>query len=338
MSPIPYPRRIPLAHTPTPLMELKRLNIKGGPRIYLKRDDLTGSEVSGNKIRKLEFLLAEALDRGCDLVITCGGAQSNHARATAAAAARLGLSSRLVLRTEDPQNPPPLAGNILLDRMVGAEIVWITPEQYQDRAALLKGMAEELSSRGRKAYIVPEGGSTGLGAFGYMRAVEELAADLAGLPGGAGEPLTIIAATGSGGTLAGLALGVKLTGLPARVVGINVAADREYFVNEVSRIGRQAQSEYGLEAALEPERDFEILDGYVGLGYALSRPEELAAIRDLARSEGVILDPVYTGKAYFGMISELKRNPGCFGSRIVFFHTGGLFGLFPKAGQLAELL
>jgi D-cysteine desulfhydrase len=338
MDPIPYPRRVALAHTPTPLMELKRLNIKEGPTIYLKRDDLTGSEVSGNKIRKLEFLLAQALDQGRDLVITCGGAQSNHARATAAAATRLGLSSRLVLRTEDPKNPPPLSGNILLDRMVGAEIIWITPEQYQDRAALMEEMARELSNQGRKPYLVPEGGSTGLGAFGYMRAVEELAVDLAGLPGGTEEPLTIIAATGSGGTLAGLALGAKLTGLPARVVGVNVAADRDYFVREVSRIGRQAQAEYGLAAALDPDRDFEILDGYVGLGYAISRPEELAAIRDLARAEGVILDPVYTGKAYYGMISELNRDPDRFGSRIVFFHTGGLFGLFPKADQLAELL
>ncbi len=338
MGKVPYPDRIELAHTPTPLQPLTRLGQRLGVELHIKRDDLTGCGLSGNKIRKLEFVLDEALAAGADCVLTCGKVQSNHARATAAAAARLGLASRLVLRTEDPQNPPPPSGNILLDRMVGAEIVWITPEQYQNRGVLLEEMAGELRARGRKPYLVPEGGSTGLGAFGYMRAVEELASDLAGLPGGAKEPLTIIAATGSGGTLAGLALGAKLLDLPARVVGINVAADRDYFVNEVARIGRRAASDYGLGAALEADRDFEILDGYVGLGYALSRPEELAAIRDLARLEGVILDPVYTGKAYYGMIKELERNPGCFGSRIVFFHTGGLFGLFPKADQLAELL
>ncbi len=338
MNRIPYPNRIPLAHTPTPLQELKRLGARLGPEILIKRDDLTGSEVSGNKIRKLEFILAEAENTGCDLVITCGGAQSNHARATAAAATRLGLASRLVLRTDDPDNPPPPAGNILLDRMVGAEIVWITPEQYQDRTGLMDRMARELAAQGKKTYVMPEGGSTALGAFGYIRAVEELAQDLAALPGGAREPLTIIAATGSGGTLAGLALGVKLTGLPARVVGVNVAADREYFVNEVGRIGGEAVGAYLPGVSFDPERDFEILDGYVGLGYAISRDEELTAIRDLARLEGVILDPVYTGKAYFGMISELEKDPEVFGSRIVFFHTGGLFGLFPKAAQLAPLL
>ena len=338
MSRIPYPDRIPLANTPTPLQEMKRLSAELGPAVYFKRDDLTGSEVSGNKIRKLEFLLAEALRQEADLIITCGGAQSNHARATAAAATRLGISSRLVLRTDDPKNPPPLSGNILLDRMVGAEIVWITPDQYQDRGRILAEMAQELKARGRKPYIVPEGGSTGLGAFGYIRAVEELAQDLAALPGGIEEPTTLIAATGSGGTLAGLALGVRLTDLPARVVGINVAADRAYFLAEVGRIGAEAVSAFLPDLNFDPDRDFEILDGYVGLGYALSREEELSAIRDLAHLEGVILDPVYTGKAYYGMRLELLRDPETFGSRIVFLHTGGLFGLFPKARQLTALL
>jgi D-cysteine desulfhydrase len=333
-----YPRRLKLALTPTPLEPLERVSRKLGPEILIKRDDLTGAEVSGNKIRKLEFLLAEALDQGTRTVITCGGAQSNHARATAAACARLGLGCRLVLRVPDPKDPPPPSANILLDRILGAEIVWISPTEYDDRVRIMAREADELAKEGRKAYIIPEGGSVPLGSLGYVRAVEELAGDLAKLPGGTDQPLTIVAATGSGGTLAGLSLGVKLLGLPARVVGINVAADKEYYLAEVGRICAGAAGNYNLGVEIEPGRDFEIMDGYVGLGYAVSRVEELALIRDLARLEGVILDPVYTGKAFFGLRAELKRNPEAFGPRIVFFHTGGLTGLFPKAGQLREVL
>jgi len=337
-SPLPYPPRLKLALTPTPLEPLGRVSRKLGPEILLKRDDLTGAEVSGNKIRKLEFLLAEALDQGARTVITCGGAQSNHARATTAACARLGLGCRLILRVPDPGDPPPPSANILLDRLLGAEIVWISPAEYDDRAGIMAREAEALAREGKKAYLIPEGGSTPLGAWGYIRAVEELAGDLAELPGGTSQPLTIVAATGSGGTLAGLSLGVKLLGLPARVVGINVAADRDYYLAEVGRICSGAARTYDLGVEIVPGRDFEILDGYVGLGYAVSKTEELALIRDLARVEGVILDPVYTGKAFFGLRAELKKNPEAFGQRIVFFHTGGLTGLFPKAGQLREIL
>ena len=337
-SPLPYPPRLELALTPTPLEPLGRVSRRLGPEIIIKRDDLTGAEVSGNKIRKLEFLLAEAMDQGAGTVITCGGAQSNHARATAAACARLGLGCRLVLRVPDPKDPPPATANILLDRLLGAEIVWISPSEYDDRARIMAGEAEKLAQEGGKAYLIPEGGSTPLGAWGYIRAMEELAADLKKLPGWAGQPLTLVAATGSGGTLAGLTMGVKLVGLPARVVGVNVAADEAHFMAEVGRICSQAAATYGLSTDIRPGRDFEILDGYVGLGYAVSRAEELALIRDLARLEGVILDPVYTGKAFFGLRAELKKNPEVFGSRIVFFHTGGLTGLFPKSGQLREIL
>src|SRR5215813_4905075 len=175
---IPYPPRVPLAHTPTPLDQLRRTGIDLGVELYIKRDDLTGTVLTGNKVRKLEFLLADAVARGADTVLTCGGAQSNHCRATAVAAAKVGLRAKLLLRTPDPLHPPDLVGNILLDRLVGAEIVWVTPDEYRQRDEIFVRMAAELADQGRRPYVIPEGGSNALGAWGYVHAAEEIAADL----------------------------------------------------------------------------------------------------------------------------------------------------------------
>ena len=335
---ISYPPRLDLANTPTPLKPLKRLGKKLGVELYIKRDDLTGAGLSGNKIRKLEFVLADALDCGADTVLTCGGAQSNHARATAIAAAMLGLRSHLILRTPDPSDLPPLEGNILLDRLVGSKIVWITPGEYKRRDEIFEREAAALRKSGRKPYIIPEGASNALGAWGYIRAAEELADDLANLPDNTDWPTTIINATGSGGTSAGLILGTHMLGLNTRVVSINVCDDRDYFVKVIGEICENAIANYQIDLPFSRERDIEIIDGYVGRGYALSRPEELALLRDVARTEGIFLDPVYTGKAFFGMTQELSRDPNRFGDRIVFMHTGGIFGLFPKANEFAPLL
>ena len=331
------PPRLRLANIPTPLQYMDRLSRKVGVEIYFKRDDFTGSELSGNKIRKLEFLMADAQAQGADTVLTCGGAQSNHCRAAALAAVRAGLNSLLLLRTADPDQPPTAEGNILLDALAGAKIVWITPDEYRRRDEFFEREALQLKSAGRTPYLVPEGGSTALGAWGYALAVEELVADLKRLDGGIVQPTTVICAAGSGGTLAGLALGARMCGAPLRVVGINVCDDREYFITIVNGICSQFNRTWPT-AISGGIPDYDIVDGYVGRGYALSRPEELAAIRDLVRLEGVVLDPVYTGKAYFGMLSELAKDSQRFGRRIVFIHTGGLFGLFPVAGQLAPLL
>ena len=332
-----FPPRIQLANTPTPLQKMERLSRQAGVEIFFKRDDFTGSELSGNKIRKLEFILADALAKGADTVITCGGAQSNHCRAAALAAVRAGLSSLLLLRTDDPANPPALSGNILLDRLAGSEIVWITPEQYRARDDIFEREAQRLRGQGREPYIIPEGGSTALGAWGYVAEMEELAADLRRLDGDDVKPTTVVCATGSGGTTAGLALGALQSGAEIRVVGVNVCDDRDYFVAIIDSICRQFNETWpSVFAGGIPTYD--ILDGYVGRGYALSRPEELAVLRDLVRLEGVVLDPVYTGKAYFGMMTELSVNPQVFGGRIVFVHTGGLFGLFPVADLFAALV
>lgn len=333
----PLPARLHLANTPTPLQKMERLSRDIGVAIYFKRDDFTGSELSGNKVRKLEFILAEAKEMGADIVLTCGGAQSNHCRATALAAVRAGFSSLLLLRTADPSNPPPAEGNILLDGLAGSEVVWITPDQYRRRDEFFDREAQRLRGEGRVPYVIPEGGSTALGAWGYVQAVEELVADLQRLDNGDVKPTTVICATGSGGTTAGLALGARLSEADIRVVGVNVCDDKAYFVNIIDGICHQFVESWIPDPPVEPP-PYDIVDGYVGRGYALSRPEELSAIRDLVRMEGVVLDPVYTGKAYFGMMTELAKDPRRFGDRIVFVHTGGLFGLFPVADQFSDLI
>jgi D-cysteine desulfhydrase len=328
---IKYPHRLELARTPTPLEPLKRLSAEHGVQLYVKRDDLTGAATSGNKIRKLEFLMAEALQQGCDTVITAGGVQSNHCRATAVVAARLGLRSCLLLRVPDPKSPPPLAGNLLLDRLVGADVRFITAEEYRRRAQVFVNVANELQAAGHKCYIIPEGGSNPLGAWGYVRCAEELADQLP--PG----HVTLVYAAGSGGTGAGLIMGCKLLDLPCRVVGVNVCEDRDYFVRAISEIVEQARSAYGLKFPFGRD-EVEIIDGYVGRGYAQSRPEELAFIRDVARAEGLILDPVYTGKALYGLTQELRRRRDSLGQRVIFVHTGGIFGLFDRTAELGPLL
>ena len=333
-----FPPRINLAQLPTPVQVLPRLGEKLGVDLYVKRDDLTGAALSGNKIRKLEFVLADALARQADTVITCGGAQSNHCRATAVAAARLGLNCRLLLKTPDPANPPPTEGNILLDRMAGAEIVWITPDDYLQRDDFMKREGDLLESSGRKPYLIPEGASNALGAWGYIHAAEELVNDIANLPGGASRSCTIVNAAGSGGTSAGLVLGAKMFDLNTRIVSINVSEDRDYFVNAIGDICEQAIADYQLEIDFSRERDIEVIDGYVGRGYALSQRAELELLYETARTEGIFFDPVYTGKAFFGMAQELKKTPACFGDRVIFIHTGGIFGLLPMAGQIEPLL
>ena len=261
---IRYPDRITRARLPTPVEPARRLSNKLGIELLVKRDDLTGSSLSGNKIRKLEFLFADAAAEGADTVITCGGEQSNHCRATAIAAAELGLRSYLLLRTENPKEPPAAEANILLDRLVGAEIRWVTREEYKRRVQLFTEVQGQLLAQRRKAYVIPEGGSNAVGAWGYIGCVEELAQELGD------EPLTLVYAAGSGGTGAGLILGIKLLGLPWRAVGINVCDDKAYFVEAIGDIVDAAAKRWLMPIELD-RSEIEIVDGYVGVGYAKSR-------------------------------------------------------------------
>ncbi|MBP1727423.1 MAG: putative 1-aminocyclopropane-1-carboxylate deaminase [Deltaproteobacteria bacterium] len=271
-------------------------------------------------------------------MITCGGAQSNHSRATAISAARLGLRCRLLLRTANPASPPPLQGNLLLDRLAGAEIVWITPDEYRRRDEFFAREADFLRREGRRPYIIPEGASNPVGVWGYIKAAAELGDDMARLPGGAEKPTTVIHALGSGGTSAGFILGARLHRLNARMVSINVCDDRAYFTRVIGEICESTIAAYHLDLEFDRQRDIEIIDGYVGRGYALSSPAELDLIREVVRTEGIFLDPVYTGKAFYGMVQELRRDRKCFGERIIFIHTGGIFALFAQAEEFAALL
>lgn len=325
--------RLKLAQLPTPLHELPALSQRLGLRVRVKRDDLTGSHLSGNKVRKLEFLLGQAVAREATHVLTTGGVQSNHCRATALAAVPLGLRPVLLLRTPngDPGDlPQPPAGNVLLDRLAGARLVPCTPAAYEQRDALLAELAEELRAAGGRPYVIPEGGSNALGAYGYVEAARELA-----LQWGDDAPDTVVVATGSGGTLAGLAMGFKTLGLPTRPVGVPVTGDAATFRRRVLSIGTQAHATLGLPA-LAPE-DFGLLDGYVGRGYALSTPAELSLLRDTARRDGLVLDPVYTNKAMAALVDQAPRPARPLGEDIVFLHTGGIFGLMAAGAELAAV-
>lgn len=328
-----YPKQLNLAQIPTPIQELKNLSLAdSSARVYIKRDDLTGSGLSGNKIRKLEFLIAEAQSEGADTLITCGGIQSNHARATAVAAAQLGMRSHLVLRGDANDE---LEGNLLLDRLLGAEISFITKEQYStQRTEIMQDIVADLSRKGRKGYIIPEGGSNALGAWGYISATEEIVKQLAA------EKVKIdavVSATGSGGTLAGLILGKALFNQSYEVIGINVCDDEEYFKTEINKIFQDFQQRFKLPLNLSAD-DVKIIEGFVGEGYSISTLEELAQIQQVAQQTGIFLDPTYTGKAFIGLLEQIKKQRFGQHANILFLHSGGMFGLFPKKNQFAELL
>lgn len=325
---VAYPARLQLALTPTPLQPLERLSREvGGPRIWVKRDDLTGALLSGNKVRKLEFVLAQALAQGCDSIVTCGGLQSNHCRATAVLCAQLGLHCCLVLRGE---LQTPHDGNLLLDYLVGAEVRAFPVEVYQKNLAkLLRETADELRGSGRHPFVIPTGASDGNGLWGYVAASEELRDDFARHRI---QPRHIICATGSGGTQAGLTAGVALHALDARVWGVAVCDNEAYFQHKVRADLRDWHARW--RPALNVEQlPIRIIDGYVGPGYAKAGPEIFATIKRVARSEGLVLDPVYTGKAFHALLSESGRGRFDDSDDIVFIHTGGVFGLFPQRDQ-----
>tara|TARA_R110002110_G_C13469795_1_gene720107 strand:+ start:11964 stop:12959 length:996 start_codon:yes stop_codon:yes gene_type:complete len=320
-----YPRSVDLACLPTPLQYLPRASERwgAGHRLWIKRDDLTGCLLSGNKVRKLEFIAAYAIDNGYDTLMTCGGVQSNHCRATAFVGAQLGLKVHLLLRGEAPDAAD---GNLLLDRLAGATVNFYPSRGYSSRIdALFQEWAAHYAQRGHKALAIPTGGSDGIGLWGYIRACEELHHDFAA----AGiEQAHVITASGSGGTQAGLTAGALLHRLPATVWGVNVCDDEQYFLNKIQHDMDDWSARYPTAPAVTAQP--RVLDGYVGEGYGIASAEVFALISELAALEGLLLDPVYTGKAFTGMLAELQagRFDDC--RDIVFVHTGGVFGVFPQ--------
>lgn len=325
---ITIPERIILANLPTKIEKLERISAQlQGPSIYIKRDDQTGTELSGNKIRKLEYCIREAIDQGCDTLITCGGIQSNHCRATAAASAKLGLKAIVVLRGHDPDT---YEGNLLLDHLLGAEVRWISSEDYRDhRMDIMHTIADEVSAKGQQAYVIPEGASSGIGAFGYFSALQEIVQQEQEL----GISFdAVIVAVGSGGTHGGLLLAQQLLPTSHRIIGINVCDDEDYFIKAITTVIEESAHYLDQSVTISTEA-IEIIDGYVGKGYAQSQTQELQCIKDLASLEGVILDPVYTGKAFYGLVEEIRKGTFQDLQNILFIHTGGLYGLFPHSAS-----
>src|SRR5262245_19319706 len=308
-----YPPRLQLAHLPTPIHKLPRVSAEVGCEIYIWRDDLTGFVESGNKARKLEFLLAHALESGADRVITSGGVQSNHTRATSFLARRVGLKVALVVRQPnvDANTTPPLTANFLLNRIAGADIHHISYSEYQAEgrayAPFLQKVAEQYRRRGEKPYVIAEGGSMPRGCFGYIHAVEEMLSTWRKSGASTDAPDALFFADGSGGTHGGLHLGFELHGLsPQNLWAINVCDSAEYFQQRVGKLIEDTAQEFYLRST---HRTIQVLDGHVGAGFGLASEEDIRFYLKLARQEGVLLDPSYTGKAFRGMLAELEKTP-----------------------------
>lgn len=313
------PPRLSLARLPTPLERADRLSEAwGGPTIWVKRDDLTGFGLSGNKIRKLEYHLAATRAAGADTVVTCGAAQSNHCRATALAAARLGLHCVLYLRTADGEPPRDVSGNHLLQHLAGAEFRFITPGEYDTRDALMESAAAEFDA----AWVIPGGASDALGSWGFVTAMQELGPQLDAA--GIRSPVVWHAAS-SAGTTAGMIRGAEATRRQLRIIGSSVGDSAEDLEGHVRSILDAAGNRFG---AVTSEIEWQITDAYVGGGYGIVSSRELAIQLDATRLTGLIFDPTYTGKAIYGLHEEIRR--GSFGPRdhVVFWHTGGGFAAF----------
>jgi L-cysteate sulfo-lyase len=323
-----YPDRINLAHLPTPIEELNRLSeYLGGPRLLVKRDDQTGLALGGNKARKLEFLAADALAKGCDHLVTTGAPQSNHCRQTAAAAASLGLGCSLVLEGNASSES---SGNLLLDRFLGADLLWSRETPIREA---IRDVMKELEAAGRIPYLIPKGGSNVLGATSYVLAMGELMDQLGAMNTGVD---TIVVASSSGGTQAGMALGALVYGFDGRILGISIDHPANRLKLYVSSLTAATAMHLGLEpASLKSEILVEA--NYLGQGYGILGELEREAIFLLARYEGILLDPVYTGRAMGGLLDLIRNNHFDANERILFWHTGGTPALFAYGSELLKV-
>jgi D-cysteine desulfhydrase len=319
--------RLRFAHLPTPIEMLGRLSQRlGGPRLLIKRDDQTGLVTGGNKTRKLEFLVAEAQAQEADTLVTGGAVQSNHCRQTAAAAARHGLACVLALRGDPPTGAP--SGNLLLDLLMGAE------PRFDSRPAskTLPEVVESLRAEGRRPYLVPYGGSNPVGTTGYVAAMEELVNQLQERDERVDH---VVLASSSGGTQAGLALGARALGFEGQIVGISVAPPAGALRQDLAALANATAAHLNLDLAFVAD-DLVVNDDYVGAGYGMMGELERNAIRTLAETEGILLDPVYTGRAFGGLLDLVEK--GAFGQdeTVLFWHTGGTPALF--SSRYGEML
>ena len=323
--PIDILPRTSLGFFPTPIQPLPNLSRQlGGPTLWVKRDDQTGLATGGNKTRKLEFLVADAMAQQADTLITVGAPQSNHARQTAAAAAKAGLKAALVLRGATPTDR---TGNILLDELVGAEIFWAGTRATDEVAT---EVAAELQARGQRPYLIPLGGSNPIGATGYVTAMLEF---IKQLPTTGISFEAIVFATSSGGTQSGLVVGAKLSHYAGRVLGISVDHTAADLAPQLVELATATAQHIG-EALTFSAQDFEVNDHYLGGGYAVLGEPEREAIRLCAQTEGLLVDPVYTGRAMAGLIDLIRQGEFKPGQNVLFWHTGGTPALFAYADAL----
>lgn len=310
--------RLRLAHLPTPVETLPRLcDALGGPRLLIKRDDQTGLAFGGNKTRKLEFLVAEAREQGAKTLISGGALQSNHCRQTAAAAARFGFECILVLTGDKSQRA---SGNLLLDQLFGAEIVYVADRK--DRDGILQETFDRATNEGKKPYLVPYGGSNATGALGYAFAIKELSDQNVSAD-------WIVFASSSGGTQAGLLLGQRIFGFSGRVLGISVDESEEWLTGEVSKLASATSEKVGERIEFTPA-DVLVNANYCGAGYGIVTERERETIHMFASSEGLLLDPVYTGRAAAGMIDLIRTGFFKTNETVLFLHTGGQPALFAE--------
>lgn len=308
------PPKFNLANLPTPVQEISFQ----GRKFLIKRDDLTGMELSGNKVRKLEYILAQAKKEKAEMVFTCGGEQSNHARATAIAACKLGMKSKLFLWGTDKNNSD---GNLFLNKLTGCEISFLEKAEYSIVNEIMFEERKKLLMKGKKVYVIPEGGSTTLGIWGYISFMYELSQqiDLKTVGG-------ILTAAGSGGTAAGLLLGSSLLQFDLKIYTVNVLYSESVIRNKIIQLADAGKLEYKLGVKVNKD-NLVVLDGYSKEGYKNISKDKVELIKSFFRQTGILLDPAYTGKAFAAFndnfIDKKREN-------VLFLHTGGLFGVFGK--------
>jgi D-cysteine desulfhydrase family pyridoxal phosphate-dependent enzyme len=303
-------RKLALSFTPTPLHIAERLSEEAGVEIWLKRDDLTGCiATGGNKIRKLEYILADALAKGADTVLTTGGPQSNHAKATAALAVKVGLKPVLLLAGNDPKNR---RANLFINALVGADIRFSGARTAAEMENALDAAYQQLAKEGKRPYLIPIGGSNGLGTLGYVDAYKEIEGHRFDW---------IVVTAGSGGTFAGIYLANKASSRPAKLLGISPWLAKDEISERIGKCIKEIKLNW-------EEEDFLIDDSYIGAGYGKMTPESVKAINRMARLEAIILDHVYTGKTMAGMLDYIQKGIIARNQKVLFWHTGGAPGLF----------
>jgi len=310
-----FPSKLKLANVPTPIQKVK---FKGS-NFLIKRDDFSGVELSGNKVRKLEYLLYDAKNKNCEYIFTSGGDQSNHARATCIAAASLGFKSKLFLWGNEKQK---IDGNLFLDKLSGAEICYLNKNEYPNVNRIMQNESTKLANENKKVYVIPSGGSSTLGIWGYINFVKELneQINLKKLKG-------ILLANGSCGTAAGILVGCAILGISLKIFPVNVLLTKDEVFAEIQRLVLGCIQDYKLRVKVN-FNNIEILDGYSEEGYKKINPSKIKIINQFFRETGILLDPTYTGKAftaYYENFLDSKKNNG-----VLFLHTGGLFGAFAK--------